>query len=208
MTALSTLFAVSVLGGALVPLLVVVGYHKSIDLAKDLSSPAWDFSRSWATNLTAIGTVLGYSAILSSFPATAKLHNFERPVYLTVGALATAIAAAAPVIFNMCKATMKAFDLKVASSLAFLLSTAFTVAGVMLQLQLGVSLLSELQLAGYLPSWVSLGLRYVVRALSIGLLFYAVLTAHDVLAKAEPKETDELRFQVVGTREKGSWSLL
>jgi hypothetical protein len=186
MTYLDGVFAISGAMGVAAPVAAAVIYRKTIAWDKDLAAPAWDFSRSWATNITAIGTVLGYATVLSSISHDATLRIFERSSYLVIAALATALVAASPVAFTLCRSVLRACRAPWASAAAFLVSAGITVCGLGLQLLLGSALIYEILALGYVPPWVGDGLVGLSWIMCAGVLVYAITSTSEVLKPETP----------------------
>ena len=70
---IGALLLVSSLAGLLVPAVVLAYFREQIDWSKELAGPTWDFGKSWASNITAAGPVLGHAALLACFSPTP--HN-------------------------------------------------------------------------------------------------------------------------------------
>jgi hypothetical protein len=192
---LSHLILASSLAGFLVPVIVVV-FCKNIDWSKELGAPTWDFTRSWASNITAAGTILSYAALLSCFSPTANLRFFPRPAYLSVGTIAGGLSILAPLAFNVLSRILRACHSGSATSSSFLIGAGITIWGLTMQLFLAACLLRELRAAGILPPVATLLFIFLLLAFSGSLVAYAVLTAADTLKKEKPLAL-EAREQMV-----------
>jgi hypothetical protein len=211
MKMLDILWLASLLGGASVPVTVLVRFSKNLDWGKVLAGPTWDFTRSWASNLTVAGIILNYAALLSSMPPTTNLQILIRPAYLSIGILAGALSIVAPLAFGIVSRILRQCGFSFADSGAFLVAAGITVSGLTLQLLIGACLLWELHVAKVLPSVTTYALIASVMVLAGGVIAYAVLTAEDTLQKEKPKT---LKLEVnlvehVETAEQAkAWSLL
>jgi len=207
---LTDLLVVSWIAGLLVPVMVGMLFGRNIDWSKQLAGPTWDFTRSWASNMTAAGTILGYSLLLSCVAPTAALHFFPRQGYLSIGTIAAGLSVLAPLAFNVMSRILQACHRRSASSSAFLMSAGITIWGLTLQLFIGACLVWELYVAKTLPLWVAAAMVVSVLVLCMLVVWYAILTASDTLKKetvpvmgAEPHVEAEL--PLVQPR---AWSLL
>jgi hypothetical protein len=183
---LSYLVLTAGLAGLLVPMMVWACFSDRVDWTRNLAAPNWDFTRSWASNLTAAGTILTYSSLLACFAPTAVLPFGTRQGYLILVTIAGALAVLAPLAFNVLSRILQAFGKIFASSLAFLLSAGITVCGLSLQLLIGACMVWELRISGPLPVWLALALIVLVLSLLTSIVWYAILTASDVLKKEAP----------------------
>jgi hypothetical protein len=184
---LTYVLAASWMAGLLVPVLVRVIFSGSVDWDKQLSGPSWDFTGSWASNMTAAGTVLSYGVLLSCLTPNATLYVLpKRETYLSIGAIAGGLSVLAPLAFHIMSRILQACRRKTACSFAFLISAGITIWGLTLQLLVGGCLVWELYKLNTLPHWVATALLAFVLALSGLLVWYAILTAADTLKKAPP----------------------
>lgn len=173
--------------GLLVPILTFVCFRKEKDMdwEKSLSSPAWDFSRSWATTFSAAGTAISFSAISSAFTTPPTFHVLSKQLYVSLGAIAVAMAVLAPVVFNVVCVLLRSLEFSRAAAVSFLISAGISIGAVTLQLSCGSCLLWELRLAGVLPQWAVLPMTVAVVMLTFAMLPYGVVTARDTLRKTD-----------------------
>lgn len=210
---LTWMILLSSIAGLLVPAIVTTCFHDAVDWHKLLGGPTWDFTRSWASNVTAAGTILSYSALLACFSPTATLVFLSRQTYLALGAIAVWFSVLAPLTFNIISRIFRAFGLPSSSACAFLISAGITVCGLTLQLLMGGCLALELSSAKTLPPTMTITLGICLVILSILLVWYAILTAVDTL---QPQPCPPpLQVQVEGqggaqlqNRAPATWALL
>jgi hypothetical protein len=207
---LTHLLLASWIAGLFVPILVTALFFNSIDWEKQLTGPTWDFTRSWASNMTAAGTILSSTVVLSWIAPNANLRFLPRQGYLVIASISGGLAVLAPLTFNVMSRIFQACRQHAAFSIAFLISAGITIWGLTLQLSIGACLAWELYAAKMLPRSVAVGLVTFVVTLSILVVWYAVLTAKDTLNK-EARSANE----AVGIRELQSqrptptpWALL
>ena len=198
---MTSLIVVSGLAGLLTPTIVMSCFYGDIDWTKQLGGPSWDFTRSWASNVTAAGTILSYSVLLSCFPPTASLGLFSRQGYLSLGTISLGLCVLAPLAFNVVSRVLKACRRSYAGPAGFLVSSGITVGGVSLQFLLGACLVWELHVMKILPAEVAITLIVFVSGFFLLLLWYSILTSADVLAKAQV----EMEGRVLTA---ATWSLL
>jgi hypothetical protein len=204
------LLLASWIAGLSVPIIVTSLFFRNIDWSKQLGGPTWDFTRSWASNMTAAGTILSYSVLLSCVAPTASLHFLPRPGYLTIGTIAAGLSVLAPLAFNVMSRILQACRLGSASATAFLISAGITIWGLTLQLFIGACLVWELYVTKTLQLSLAIALVTFVLVLSMLVVWYAILTAKDALAKVAPAPAEgvrqpELQFQ---TSRPPTWALL
>jgi hypothetical protein len=197
---IGALLLLSSLAGLLVPAVVLAYFREQIDWSKELAGPTWDFSKSWASNITAAGTVLGYAALLSCFSPTAQLHFLPRAGYLTVGTISGGLPILAPLVFTVLSRILQARHNEYAASISFLLAATVTIWGLTLQLLLGACLLWELHTINILPAFVAVLFIVLLLVLSGSVVVYAGLTAADTLKKETPN-TENVEEVIATLRE-------
>jgi hypothetical protein len=197
---IGALLLVSSLAGLLVPAVVLAYFREQIDWSKQLAGPTWDFGKSWASNITAAGTVLGYAALLACFSPTAQLHFLPRAGYLTVGTIAGGLPILAPLVFTVLSRILQARHNQAATSISFLLATAVTIWGLTLQLLLGACLLWELHTVNILPGVIAFLFVALLLVLAGAVVAYAALTAADTLKKEIPS-TEHVEEVIENLRE-------
>ncbi len=171
--------------GLLVPILTSACFRTTIDWMKPLSSPTWDFGRSWATTFSTAGTAISFSAISAAFTTPPTFHVLSKQVYVSLGAIAAAMAILAPVVFNVVCVLLRWLKCGGAAAVSFLISAGISIGAVSLQLACGSCLLWELRLSEILPRWAVLPMTVAVVMLAFAMLPYGVLTARDTLRKTD-----------------------
>jgi hypothetical protein len=153
----------------------------------------WDFTKSWASNITAAGTILGYATLLSCFTSTTNFRFSTRSVYISVGMIAGGLSLLAPLAFNVSSRISKEFRKanKKASPDLFLICAGITIWGVTLQLFLGACLLRELHAANILPRLVTKFFAGLLILVSQAVVAYGALTATDVLVQDDSRKQKE-----------------
>jgi len=196
--------------GLLVPIMVVMSFSGKIDWAKTLGAPNWDFTRSWASNMTAAGTILTYSSLVAIFDPKAVLSIMPKQGYLVLVAIAGAFAVLAPLAFNVLSRILQAIRRvqRFASSIAFLLSAGITVCGLSLQLLIGTCMVWELKVAKLVPLSLARALIALLLTLLLGVMWYAILTATDVLKRQPTAAPQRSEVTMTSHPEPAAWSLL
>jgi hypothetical protein len=197
------------LAGVLVPVMVKICFSKSVDWPKILLPPTWNFTSSWASNLTAAGTILTYSSLVACFAPTQNLPFGTRQGYLILVTIAGAFAVLAPLAYNVLSRILLSLDKPFAYSLSFLLSAGITVWGLTLQLLIGAGMVLELRDSNLLPWWLAGALVILVISLIGSVVWYAILTASDVLKRAAPAAAPlEAGMEAPPAQQPKAWSLL
>jgi len=131
---------------------------------RDVMAPvSWDFSTSWASNITAFGTAFSFLLSISVFPD--KLLFASKGEYQFVTFFATALVALAPAVYKLTSpstVTNSANGPVVSTAgfvRGFIIASAFTIWGALLQTLLELLIVFELARAGtvYLPIVGTLG---------------------------------------------------
>jgi hypothetical protein len=177
------LIVASGLLGLIVLAMVVACYP--IDWGKKPTSLTWDFTKSWASNITAAGTILNYAVLLSCFTPTASFHYFPKSAYLSIGAIAGGLSLLAPLAYNALSKILQVPKWEVNDSISFLVGAGITVWGSTLQLLGGACLLDELRIADILPSVTKWILKYPLVGCAFLIVVYAIVTTAAVLKTAD-----------------------
>lgn len=196
--------------GLLVPIMVGMFFSGKIDWAKTLQAPSWDFTRSWASNMTAAGTILTYSSLVAIFDPKAVLSIMPKQGYLVLVAIAGAFAVLAPLAFNVLSRILQAIRIvqRFASSIAFLLSAGITICGLSLQLLIGTCMVWELKVAKLVPLSLAWVLIALLLTLLLGIMLYAILTATDILKRQPAADAQRSEVTITSHPEPAAWSLL
>jgi hypothetical protein len=207
---LTSLLLGGAVAGMLVPTMVVMFFYGKIDWTKTLAAPNWDFTRSWASNMTVAGTVLTYTSLVAILDPKAVLSVMPRPGYLVLVSIAGAFAVLAPLAFNVLSRILQAIGRVqcFASSIAFLLSAGITVCGLSLQLLIGTCMVWELKAAKLLPLLLAAALIALLLTLLLGIVWYAILTATDVLKREPAVAPQGPEVSMTSRPEPAAWSLL
>jgi hypothetical protein len=147
--------------------LVVVAWLTCSDwqhaLRKDVGGATWDFSKSWASNITVVGAIVGTvlsAKVLPASPTVVATPNGYTALSLLFGALVVV----APLVFTALRSKPSAMDVTVeGKGWAFLLASALTLWGVIGELVTGGLILYEakhgntLPLGAVFPTWCVIG---------------------------------------------------
>lgn len=207
---LTNLVVGGAVAGLLVPIMVVMIFSKKIDWTKTLAAPNWDFKSSWASNMTAAGTILTYSSLVAIFDPKAVLSIMPRQGYLVLSVTAGAFAVLAPLAFNVLSRILQVTKRlqPFASSMAFLFSAGITVCGLSLQLLIGTCMVWELNVAKLAPLSLAWALITLLLTLLLGIVWYAILTAADVLNMPPAADAQRSELTMTSRPEPTAWSLL
>jgi hypothetical protein len=164
----------------------------SQQLTMHMGQPSWDFTKSWASNLTVTGGVLSTLLVAGTLPD--KTYHLSKQQFAIMTAFCTAIVTLAPLIYNSLRQLMQSQTAPDGSGLqyrgfvwSFLLASGLTLCGVYGQIVVLCFLVDEFQIAHLLPTtttWAFLSALFVV-AILLG--FYAVQTMYwTVIAQSIP----------------------
>ena len=92
-------FSIGVVALALFQLVRAEKVNVGTLLAAPMGLPTWDFSKSWAANLTTLGAIVGAALSLGVLPTGAP----SKPYYIGFHLLCLALLAAAPFLYNACR---------------------------------------------------------------------------------------------------------
>jgi hypothetical protein len=176
----------SILLGLAVVAITAKIYRSDINWAINLTGPAWDFNRSWASNLTVAGSILSYASLLSAVGVNTKLY--PRTAFALLSALAGGTALVAPLVFLALRRILLAMRWRLTSSIAFLAGAAVTFAALSMQIGMGVCMITELLAEGVLNLMNAVIIDAAAAIVLAATLWYAVLSARDVLIKAPATE--------------------
>jgi len=156
----------------------LAGYQVRDKLDRTMGLPSWDFTRSWASNVTVAAGLLTISTLPSLMPAGKP--PLTTAGYTGLSVMFTLLAALAPMVFNFSRTvrvrTQGANPPEIISeggARMFLLAAVLTLWGAIGQLELQVLLMHELQLAGAVPSSIAIFLEAVFSLVAFGLFIYS-----------------------------------
>jgi hypothetical protein len=146
-----------------------------------MGSPTWDFSRSWASNLTVVGAFLSTTLALSSLPELTR--HISKGGYALLNVIFTLIVAIAPFVFNVIRKPILT-DVPGADGstlqyqgyvFAFLIASGITVWAVSGQMITLIILVDEFSGAGLAPLLTRL-LEALIGILTLCVMLYAAIT--------------------------------
>lgn len=156
--------------------IVLLHGHK---LRDPIDQANWDFSTSWASNITAFGSGLTFLLNLTILPD--KTFFGTKGEYTFLASLATALVALAPAFQRLMSPTIviKSDSGDTTSTPqglvgGFLVASVFTLWGAFLQIALELLVLQELALTVTIDSPIEKIIAVVVSLTAIGLIFYSV----------------------------------
>ncbi len=151
--------------------------HKLTDR---MGQASWDFSTSWASNITAFGAAFIFLLSLSAFPD--KPFFAPRSEYTLVAAFATALVALAPAIHRLASvAAVKDTKGEPEATPAglvggFLTASAFTIWGALLQFALELLIVLELRQTMTIYPPIGLMVEIAIGITAVGLVVYCWTT--------------------------------
>lgn len=145
-------------------------------LTDAIGGASWDFSSSWASNMTAFGTGFSFLIQLTIFPDKPVAGN--RAEYAFLAAFATALVAFAPGVHRMMGQT----DIDASSGvpvaishglvIGFLTASAFTMWGAYLQMATAILIVYELGRTATLSMPIAVAVGICVLLAGVGLIVY------------------------------------
>ena len=180
--------AVSLIAGLSIPLFNKICRSIRIDWAREMQTPTWDFTKSWASSITAVGTALTFAGFGMIFPPATAMKFMPRGTYFGLSLVAGAFVVLAPMLFNILACLLPR---SIGPSVwAFLSSAGLTVCGLVLQLSLAGMLFLELWKLGVFQGPLSFGLTFFTIFLVFGVTAYGVESSFQqvILVTAEVKD--------------------
>jgi hypothetical protein len=162
-------------------------------LRSRMGHATWDFSQSWATNLTVAGAVVTTLLGFSGLPEYGEFMS--KNSYLSLGLLFGVLVTLAPSVYNFTRrpvsvpipdpddATNTTGSRLEGHVFGFLLASFLTLWGVLGQLATIALLLSELVRSGPLPSSMGWAFHGVIAVLALSLLVYCDVTIYFTVKK-------------------------
>lgn len=143
-------------------------------LWKTMGTLTWDFSRSWASNLSIAGGILGPALVLTAVPDPTRV--ITKQTYVVLSTLFTTFVALAPFLFTASRRMKSsgkdgAVEVSEGAVAIFILSAVFTIWGAFGQIVIASCLVREFQLAKVLTFSVSI-LMYCLLGATICLFVY------------------------------------
>ena len=157
--------------------------HKFTDT---IGGASWDFSASWASNMTAFGTGFSFLIQLTLFPDRPAFGN--RGEYAFLAAFATALVGFAPAVQRMMSQTDidASSGVPVATShstvIGFLTASAFTMWGAYLQIVTAILIVCELGRTATLNVPITIAVAACVVLAGVGLMVYCWRTILTTIA--------------------------
>jgi hypothetical protein len=167
----------------LLALLVAVGSGIAVrgDLNRRMGSPKWDFSNSWATNITIGGGILVSVLQFATFPDNGRF--LDKSSYLAASIALSVLAVIAPQAYNIFRKPAAAADPANPAGIqfqgfvvAFVIAAAVTSWAAIGQAAVTALALGEIYCSGYLSPYLAIPLIVLLILLCLGLVVYAVGT--------------------------------
>ena len=182
-----------------------------------MGTPTWDFSRSWASNLTAITGILGIAISFGALPVQTYYVSRQTSGFLAVFFLG--LAALAPFLYFLFARIVVAQDSTGTPYLypkgfvaTFLIAAFLTAWGVLGQLSTLMLLCEEMKVGRIASGDVVLAFQGIILVSLIGLLFYLPRTIYWTIKiqssqKNLPDTSNDAKTATFGEAPK-SWPLL
>jgi hypothetical protein len=175
--ALQASLGAAVLVSLICALVVWLRGHKMRD---QIGEASWDFSTSWASNITVFGTALTFLLGWAAFPD--KPFYGSKLEYTFLAGFAGALVAVAPAIHRMMSKGIASTDGDSAAAPAqgfvggFLTASAFTMWGALLQVCIGLLIVCELRMTVTVYDPIGEVVAVAVGLTGVGLIVYSVTT--------------------------------
>ena len=197
---------------------LIVGVFSLIAVRKDLNQvmgiPSWDFSRSWASNISVVAGLVTISA-LGFLPSTTQTH-ISRSAYAVLLFVFPLLAALAPLVYNFSRrvsqdtTTTPPTIVSQGKAYMFIIASIFTIWAAVGQLAVQASIMDELRRADLLWRPFAGLIEIVFGLVALGLLQYGFRTVVETV-KAQKTTTTPLtkmEDESLGETHIKRWALL
>ncbi len=155
--------------------------NPKVTLLDRMGSSNWDFSKSWASNLTVAGAVLSTTLSVAALPELT--HHLNKAGYAVLNVLFLLLVALAPFVFNLIRKPIISQTAPDGPTLefqgfvvAFLIACSVTICAVVGQMTTLIILFDELAFATFAPFVVVRFFQVFIAMLMLGLALYASTT--------------------------------
>jgi hypothetical protein len=198
---------------------LAVGLITALVLKKELTQlmgiPSWDFSRSWASNISVVGGLVTLSA-LALIPNTVETQQMPRSVYTILFFVFPLLAALAPLVYNFSRrvtrdpATTPPTIVAQGKAYMFIVAAVFTMWAAVGQLVVQASIIEELRIAKVLPTSFAILIEIVFVFVVFGLLRYGGRTVVETVRtqKPETRALTKMADKSLGETHVQRWALL
>jgi hypothetical protein len=198
---------------------LTVGLISSVVLKKDLNQsmgiPSWDFSRSWASNISVVGGLVTLSA-LAFLPTTVETHPIPRSAYAILLFVFPLLAALAPLVYNFSRrittdsSTTPPTIVAQGKAYMFVVASVFTMWAAVGQLVVQSSMIEELRSAKVLPTSFAVLMELVFGFVALGLRRYGGKTVIETVRtqKIDTKALTKMTDESLGETHVQRWTLL
>jgi hypothetical protein len=196
-----------------------VALISSVVLKKDLNQtmgiPSWDFSRSWASNISVVGGLVTLSA-LAFLPNTLETQQIPRSAYAILLFVFPLLAALAPLVYNFSRRVSRDSSTTPPTIVAqgkaymFIVASVFTMWAAIGQLTVQASMIEELRIARVLPTHFAVLIEIVFGFVALGLLQYGGKTVVETvrIQKIDTKALTKIADESLGETHVQRWALL
>lgn len=184
------------------------------DLKQLMGIPTWDFSRSWASNISVVGGLVTLSA-LGFLPADFPTQ-ISRPAYAVLLFVFPLLAGLAPLVYNFSRrvsrdtTTTPPTVVSQGKAYLFIIASIFTMWAAIGQLAVQASIIEELRLGNLLPGPFARLIEIVFGLVALGLLKYGFSTVVETVKIQRDTTTTVARMDdaSLGETESKRWALL
>jgi hypothetical protein len=183
-------------------------------LNESMGLPTWDFSRSWASNISVVGGLVTFSTI-SFLPTTVETKILTRSAYAVLLFAFPLLAALAPLIYNFSRRVQKDTATPPAvvaqgKTYMFIVASVFTLWAAVGQLAIQTSLIEEIRRLGYLPSSFAMLIELLFCVIGLGVLQYGGRTVIETVRTqiSSAKTPAKSAVRTLGETHIKRWALL
>jgi|GEM_PF-5488743 len=185
------------------------------DLMKSMGVPSWDFSRSWASNISVVGGLVTLSA-LTFIPTTVETKQIPQSAYPILFFIFPLLAALAPLVYNFSRRVTTDSSTKPPTIVAqgkaymFIVASVFTMWAALGQLAVQASIIEELRIAKVLPTAFAILIEIVFGFVVLGLFLYGGKTVVETVRtqKTDTKALTEVADESFAETHIQHWALL
>lgn len=150
-----------------------------LPLAEKMGQPNWDYSRSWASNITAMGAIL--ALFLAVIASAVQPEIPYKVAFGMLNAIYLAMVAIAPTVYNLFSSTEKIpgqemLPMSMGTVMSYLISSAITMWGVFGQIFTLLDLIRYFALSGLLERYVAICFQTLLILVAAGVGVYSIRT--------------------------------
>lgn len=179
--------------------------NDDLRMRDEMGLPMWDYSKSWASNLTAAGAILGSALTVMVLPESTYI--LSKSIYLALSYLFLGLATLAPFIYNSIRKPLVSQTPDASGStltyhgyvILFLVSSMLTVWAVLGQLATVFIIFDEIYRSSSLSFSAVRSMQAVIIFGCFAICYYCVISIEwTVLSQKLAKQTGDLRSNDIG----------